>query len=61
MAQPKKTGTRPNMTKTVYWDVKHQHKPKQMDVNQSIRWSDVTDIDRHKPETPLIFLSIFIY
>ena len=40
------------MTKIVDWDVKYQHKQtKQMDVNQSIRWPDVTNTDRHKPET----------
>ena len=39
---------RPKMSKDVDLDVKHQHKQtKQMDVNQSIRWSDVTNEPWH--------------
>ena len=41
IVQPRKTGTRPSLARNFDWDVKHQQKQK-MDVNQSIRCSDVT-------------------
>ena len=42
------------MTQIVDWKVKHQYKQtKHMDVNQSIRWSDVTNSGRHTIEISL--------
>ena len=36
------------MTQIVEWEVNQQHKQtKQMDLNQSIRWPDFTNTDRH--------------
>ena len=42
IAQPWKTGNRPNLTRIFLLGHKASTKTKQMDPNQSIRWSDVT-------------------
>ena len=49
MVQPRNTGNRPKMTKSIDCDVKHSHK--RIDINQSIRKSEATNADVHKPET----------
>ena len=57
MIQPKMTGNHHNMTKIVDLDMNYLHKQtKQIDVNQSIGWPDVSNTDRNELETSLTIL-----